>query len=143
MCHEVVTQVLKVFKTFMRFFSAKICCKTVVRSSGDMSPPNFGEFTMRKFRDTRTIVVRMPYDSRATDLRIHANISRLSGEKLKSRRHSYECRETAHKCLATVVRMILKLKLHSWELLKTHSRMPRDFHTTVAILSRDILPKLD
>ena len=34
----------------------------------------------------------MSYGSRATILRIHANISRLSGEKLKQGRH--ECHET-------------------------------------------------
>ena len=78
------------------------CRVTVVRQSYDvhasvtnMSPQNFGEFTMRKCRDSRTIVVRMPYDSRATVL---ATIWREN----KTERHSYECRETllrmSHDC---------------------------------------------
>ena len=37
----------------------------VLESVANMSPQNFGEFTMRKFCDIRTIVVLMSYD-RAT-----------------------------------------------------------------------------
>ena len=91
------------------------CRLTVVRhlhdahaSVANMSPRNFGEFKMRKFRDSRTIVVRMPYDCRATVL---ATIWREN----KTKRHSYECSETFSrmKWLETIVRMKMKLKLHS------------------------------
>ena len=46
----------------------------------------------------------------------------------------------AHECLATVERMKMKLKLHSWEIHKTNSQMSRDCYIIVR-LSRDI--KLD
>ena len=48
-----------------------------------MSPRNFGEFTMRNFRDTRANVRRVPYDGHATVFRKNANTSRISGEKIK------------------------------------------------------------
>ena len=53
-----------VLKFFANFFT-KICRKTVVR------------------REIFTTLIRMSYDSRATVLRKHANISRLSDEKIK------------------------------------------------------------
>ena len=79
MCCEMVAKVLNMFKNFMRFF--------VHASVANMSPRNVGEFTMRKLRDTRKIVVRMPLDRRATVL---ATIWREN----KTKRHSYEFRET-------------------------------------------------
>ena len=42
----------------------------------------------------------------------------------------------AHECLATFVRMKMKLKLHSWEFVRP-PRMTSDCHTTVARLSCD------
>ena len=52
------------------------CRATVVRRSRDvrasvanLSPRNFGELTMRNFRDTRTNVARVSHDGRATVLR--------------------------------------------------------------------------
>ena len=95
---ELVAKVLNMFKKFMRFFFfGKTCRKTVVRQSYDVhasvaniTPQNFGEFIMLKFRDSRTIVVRMPYDSRETVLATiwrenktkqhFMNVSRLSYE---------------------------------------------------------------
>ena len=63
-------------KFYANFFS-KIFRKTVARQSCDgratvanLSPRNFGEFTMRNFRDTRTNVARVSHDGRATVLRI-------------------------------------------------------------------------
>ena len=89
MCRELVAKVLNMFKYFMRFFFYKILRNTVARVSCDcasvanLSPRNFGEFTMRNFRDTRTNVVQVSHDGRATVLRQHAKTSRLSGEKIK------------------------------------------------------------
>ena len=76
------------FKNFMQIFSPKyfarlsrdcraaFVSRDVRASVANLSPRNFGEFTMRNFRKTRTNVVRMSYDSRATVLRKHANTSR-------------------------------------------------------------------
>ena len=95
---ELVAKVLNMFKNWRRIFFPKYfarrlsrdCRATVVRRSCDvranvanLSPRNFGEFTMRNFRDTRTNVVLVSHDSRATVLRQHAKNSRLSGEKIK------------------------------------------------------------
>ena len=68
-------------------------------------------------------LVRLSYDSRAIVLRKHANTSQLSGEKIKlSDIHTNVVRHS-HECLATVVRMKMKLKLNSWERRETISRM--------------------
>ena len=67
---ELVAKVLNMFKNLMRFFfrqnMSQDCRKTVVRQSHDihasvanMSPRNFGKFTKRKFRDSRTIVSKL------------------------------------------------------------------------------------
>ena len=87
-----------------------------------MSPRNFCIFTMRKFRDSRTIVVRMPYDSRTIVAR---QSSRLSGEKIKLSDIRANVVRHSHECLATVVRMKMKLhvKLRSWERRETISRV--------------------
>ena len=80
---ELVAKFLNMFKNFMGINSPKHfarlsrdCRATVVRHSCDvrasvanLSPRNFGEFTMRNFRDTRTNVVRVSHDGRATVLR--------------------------------------------------------------------------
>ena len=78
MCRELVAKVLKMFKNVMRIFSPKYFARLS------------REFTMRNFRDTRTNVVRVSHDGRATALRKHANTSREN----KTKRHSYECRAT-------------------------------------------------
>ena len=103
-----------------------------------LSPRNFGEFTMRNFRDTRTNVVRVSHDGRETVLRQHAKNSRLSGEKIKLSvirtnvvRHSHECR-------ATVVRIKMKIRYirgkvvrHSHECRATVVRQSHDYRATV------------
>ena len=80
---ELVAKFLNMFENFMGINSPKHfarlsrdCRATVVRRSCDvrasvanLSPRNFGEFTMRNFRDTRTNVVRVSHDGRATVLR--------------------------------------------------------------------------
>ena len=68
----------EVFKHVEKFYSnffSEIFRKTVMRRSRDslasvanLSPQNFGEFTMRNFRDTRTHVARVSHDGRATVL---------------------------------------------------------------------------
>ena len=97
-------------------FFAKIFCKTVARLSYDipasvanLSPQNFGEFTIQNFRDTRTNVVRKSYDGHATVLRKHANTSRLSGEKIKLSDICTNVMRHSHKCRATVLRMKIKI----------------------------------
>ena len=76
---ELVAKFFNMLKNFMRIFLQNIsqdCRATVVRRSRDvrasvanLSPRNFGEFTMRNFRDTRTNVARVSHDGRATVLR--------------------------------------------------------------------------
>ena len=74
---ELVAKFLNMFKNFVGINSPKHfarlsrdCRTTVVRASvANLSPRNFGEFTMRNFRDTRTNVVRVSHDGRATVLR--------------------------------------------------------------------------
>ena len=150
------------FKNWMRIFFPKYfarlshdCRATVARQSRDvranvanLSPRNFGEFTMRNFRDTRTNVVRVSHDGRATVLRQHAKNSRLSGEKIKLSvirtnvvRHSHECR-------ATVVRIKMKIRYirgnvvrHSHECRATVVRQSRDYRATVVRCIFKIRPK--
>ena len=83
---ELVAKVLNMFKNWMRFFFPKYFARLsrdVRANVANLSPRNFVEFTMQNFRDTRTNVVRVSHDGRATVLRQHAKNSRLSGEKLK------------------------------------------------------------
>ena len=78
---ELVAKVLNMFKNFMRIFSPKYFARLSRdgrASVANMSPRNFGEFTMRNFRDTRTNVVRVSHNGRATVLSKHANALRLS-----------------------------------------------------------------
>ena len=106
-----------------------------VRASvANLSQQNFSEFTMRNFRDTRTNVVRMSHDGRATVLRQHAKNSRLFGEKIKLSDIGTNVVPHAHECRATVVRI---------KNLKMKRRYIRGKVTNVARLSRDIFSKLD
>ena len=105
----------------------------------NLSPRNFGKFTMRNFCDTRTNVVRVSHDGRATVLRQHAKNSRLPGKKIKLSdiranvvRHSHECR-------ATVVRIRMKIRYIRGKVVR-HSHECR---ATVVRQSRDIFSKLD
>ena len=114
----------------------------IVRQSSDvrasvanLSPRNFDEFTMRKFRDTSTNVARQSRDSLDKTFEHLATIWRGNNTK----RHSYECRETLSRCRATV----MKIKLHSWERRETLSRMSHDSRATIARQPRDIYSKLD
>ena len=104
---ELVAKVFNMLKNFMRFFSPKYfarmsrdCRATVdVRASvANLSPRNFGEFTMRNFRDTRTNVARRSRDSLA-------KTSRLSGEKIKLSDIRTNVARNSHECRATVVRI--------------------------------------
>ena len=135
---ELVAKVLNMFKNWMRIFFPKYFARPsrdVRANVANLSPRNFGEFTMRNFCDTRTNVMRVSHDGRTTVLRQHAKNSRLSGEKIKLNvihtnvvRHSHECRTTvirikmkiryirgkvvrhSHECRATVVRYIFKIR---------------------------------
>ena len=110
---EPVAKVLNMFKNWMQIFFPKYFARLsrdVRANVANLSPRNFGEFTMRNFRDTRTNVVRVSHDGRATVLRQHAKNLRLSGEKIKLSvirtnvvRHSHECR-------ASVVRIKMKIR---------------------------------
>ena len=118
----------------MRFFSPKYFARLsryswgVRESVANLSPQNFGKFTMRNFCDARMNVVRVWYEVRATVLRKkNANTSRLSGEKNKTKQHSFQCHATvirmkisyirgkvgrhSHDCRATVARYIFKIRL--------------------------------
>ena len=101
---ELVVKVLNMFNNFMQIFLQKYFARLSCdfrASVVNISPRNFGDFTMRNFFDTRTNVVRVSHDGRATVLRKHANTSGLPGEKTKlsdirinNVRHSHECRAT-------------------------------------------------
>ena len=80
-------------------------------------------------------VSRHSYNCRINFVRQSRDSLRLSGEKLKL--GDMNVTRHAHECLATVVRMKMKLQLHSLEFVRL-SRMSRDCHTTVAQLSCDI-----
>ena len=104
-----------------------------VRASvANLSPRNFGEFTMQNFCDTRLNVVRVSYNRRATVLRKHANTSRLPGEKIKLKRHSYKCLATHSRMLRDCPTNENENKLHSRESRETLSRMSCNCRTTVA-----------
>ena len=69
---ELVAKFFNMLKNFMRIFSPKYFARLsrdVRASVANLSPRNFGEFTMRNFRDTRTNVARVSHDGRATVLR--------------------------------------------------------------------------
>ena len=113
---KLVVKVLNMFKNLMRFFSPKYFASVArllcdVRASvAFLSPRNFGEFTMRNFRDEfRTNVVRVSHDGRATVLRKHVNTSRLSGQKVKLSDIRTNVVRHSHECHATVVRMKMKI----------------------------------
>ena len=72
---ELVAKVLNMLKKICDFFRQNISHLTVARPSCDvraivanLSPRNFGKFTKRIFCDTRTNVVRVSHDGRATVL---------------------------------------------------------------------------
>ena len=104
----------------MKQFFAKICRKTVVyavrASVAKLSPRTIGEFTSENLATLK----RMSYDSRTTVLRKYANNSRLKLSDIRSNvvRHFHA------ECLATVVRMKMKLKL-SYDSRATIARQSR------------------
>ena len=55
MCRELVVKVLNMLCNFMQIFSSKYFARLsrdVHASVANLSPQNFGEFTMRNFHDT-------------------------------------------------------------------------------------------
>ena len=98
---KLVAKVLNMFKNFVQIYSPKYFARQsyhVRASVANMSPRNFGKFSMQKFCDTRT------------------------GEKIKLRDIRINVVRHSHECLATVLRMKIKLKVHSWELHETLSK---------------------
>ena len=90
MCRELVTKFLNLFKNFMRVFSPKYFARLsryswdLRGSVANLSPQNFGKFTMQNFCDARMNVLRVWYEVRPTVLRKkNANTLRLSGERIK------------------------------------------------------------
>ena len=84
---------------------------------------------MQNFHDTRLNVVRVSYNGRATVLRKHVNTSRLPGEKIKLKQHSYKCLATHSRMLRDCRTNENEIKLHSRESRETLSRMLRDCRT--------------
>ena len=110
------------------------CLATVIRRSCECSEYAATKFwriynakISRHSYNCRMNVVRQSRDNLENTCEHLATIWR----EIKTRRH--ECHET---CLATFVRMKMKLKLHSWEFVRP-PRMTSDCHTTVARLSCD------
>ena len=84
-------------------------------------------------------LVRMSCDGRVTDLRKHANTSRLSGEKIKLSDIRTNVVRNSHECRATVVRMKMKISY-------IHGKVVRHSHecrATVVRQSQDIFSKID
>ena len=100
LCRELIAKLFNMLKNFMRFFLPNIsqdCRATVVRWSRDvrasvanLSPRNFGEFTMRNF----CVLVRMSRKCRTTVARQSCENLATIWRENKTKRHSYECRAT-------------------------------------------------
>ena len=163
----------------MRIYSTKYSCirrKTVARLSYDNCTTHvrasfaatLSELTMRKFRDTRSNVVLMSYDSLARVLTKHGNNCRLSAGKMKLSNILTNVVRHYHECIATVARVIInlsflgiltnvsrlsyecKVKLsyicgnfarHSHECLATVVRVSRYYHATVMRYNCKIMPQ--
>ena len=130
---------LNMFKSFMRFFFStkhvarlsRDCRVTFARRSCECR-----EHVAAKFwRIQNAKISRFSYDCRTNPYDSRATVLATIWRENKTKRHSYECRETFSrmKWLETIVRMKMKLKLHSWERRETISRMFRDCHTNPEI----------
>ena len=92
-CRELVVKDLNMFKNFMRIFWPKYFARLsrdVRASVPNLSPRNFGKFTMRNFCDTRTnvcqcrtTVVRMSCQCRATVVQIRMKMSYIRGKVVR------------------------------------------------------------
>ena len=87
------------FKVVPKYF-ARMSCNSRA-SVANLSPRNFGIFTMRNFRNTRNNVLRVSHDGCAT--------SQLSGEKIKLSDIRTNVMQHSHECCATVVRIKMKI----------------------------------
>ena len=141
-CRKLVAKVLNMLKNCMQIFLPKYfarlsrdcrATRDVRASDANLSPRNFGEFTMQNFRDTRTNVVRVSHDGRATVLRQHAKNLRLSGEKINFSDIRTDIVRHSHECRATVVQIKMKIRYIRGKVMR-HSRECR---TTVMRQSRD------
>ena len=124
------------FKNLMRIFSpkyfARLSCD-VCAYVANLSPRNFGEFTMINFRETRTNVVRVSHDGRTTVLRKREHLATFWREN-KTKRHSYECRATLSGMSRDFRMNESENKLYSRESRETLSRMSRNCCATVTRL---------
>ena len=105
----------------------------------NLSLQNFGKFTMQNFFDTHTNVVQVSYDGHVTVLRKHANTSQLSGERIKLRFIRTNVLRHSHKCVATVIRMKMKISYICRKVVKRYHEFPAtvvrqlgDYSATVA-----------
>ena len=132
-------EIFKLVKNFMRFFSPKYFARLsryswdVRGSVANLSPQNFGKFTMQNFCDAPMNVVRVWYEVRATVLRkkMREHLATIWREN-KTKQHSFQCH-------ATVIRMKMKISY-------IHGKVGRHSHeslVTVVRQSRDIFSKLD
>ena len=140
---ELVANVLNMFKKLSGFFFSP---KYVVRLSCNslttfvlVSRTCCREILANSQCENLATLVQMSYNSRTTVFRKHANTSRLSSEAIKLSDSRTNGVRDFHECLATVVRMKMKINLHSWERRETLSGMSCHCRicTTVARLSRD------
>ena len=141
--------VAKVLNIFFRQNMSQDCRVTVVQQSYDvhasvanMSPRNFGEFTMRKFRDSRTIVARMQYNSRATVVRMKTKLKLRSWERrITISRMSRDCIRQSRDYRATIPRYIFKIRPKIANLShKVHSRRLRcESFVNIVDLCREIV----
>ena len=106
---------------------------TVARRSCDLSPGNFGKFTMRNFCDTRVIIVRLSYDGLEKTWEHLATIWR---EKIKLSDICSNVVRHFHECLATVIRIKISY---------IRGNVVRNSHECLATVTvaRYIFPKLD
>ena len=108
-------------------------CHATRGSVANLSPQNFGKFTMQNFCDAHMNVVRVWYEVRATVLRkkMREHLATIWREN-KTKQHSFQCH-------ATVIRMKMKISYIRGK-VGSHSH---ECLVTVVRQSRDIFSKLD
>ena len=108
-------------------------------SAVNLSPQNFGEFTMQNFHHTHTNIVRQSRDSLEKTCEHLATIWREN----QTKRHLYECRATLSRMSRDCRMNENANKLHSWERRETLSRMSGNCGATITRQVRDIFSKVD
>ena len=103
----------------------------------NLSPQNFGKFTMQNFLDTRSNVVQVSYDCHATVLRKTCEHLATIWRENKTKIHSYECPATLSQMSCDCRTNENQNKLHLQESRETLSQISGKCRATVARLSRD------